>query len=330
MKNSSSAAILADPIKEHDMALVQEFGYLVYGVTDLDETVDFFRTVCQLEVSERRDDSAFLTGDTKHAWIRLERRAQPGLIRLGFRAEDAAALEEIKTRLDAAGPGWTPGGSISGDRIDNAIRFTCPGGFEVEVYEEQVVLPESPAPARGLERALHPVVFVENITEGRDFFKQVLGFHRSDQIEELVVFLRCGNGYHHSLALAKGEPGRLDHLALLVDGIDTVVRFRNHARALGVKAEDLVRHTASGSISAYVEVPALGIGVEFCAGPERILDESYNGRLLKAGPVTADRWSAGFPAVTPEVYVGRGGGTRAGEIASLSDAQSQEAQSKPE
>ena len=305
------------------MALVQEFGYLVYGVADLDETVDFFRNVCQLEVSERRADSAFLTGDTKHAWIRLEHRAQPGLIRLGFRAVDGAALEEIKARLDAENVPWTPGGSIEDDRVDNTIRFQYSGGFEVEIYEEQVTLPESPAPARGMERALHPVVFVDDIVEGREFFKRVLGFHRSDQIERLVVFLRCGNGYHHSLALAKGEPGRLDHIALLVDDIDTVVRFRNHARALGVKSEDLVRHTASGSISAYVEVPLLGIGIEFCAGPDRIRDDSYNGRLLKAGPVTADRWSGGFPAVTPAVFLGRGGGTRAGEIASQPDAPSE-------
>ena len=33
------------------MALVQEFGYAVYGVPDLDLSVEFFRTVCQLEVS---------------------------------------------------------------------------------------------------------------------------------------------------------------------------------------------------------------------------------------------------------------------------------------
>lgn len=306
------------------MALVQEFGYLVYGVADLDETADFFRNVCLLAVSERRDDTVFLTADTKHAWIRLVRQPAPGLIRLGFRAVDAAALEEITARLSAEGIAWAHGGSISQDRIDNAIRFRVPAGFEVEVYEDQVVLPESIAPVPGaLQRVLHPVVSVPDVAEGREFFKRVLGFRRSDQIEDLVVFLRCGNGYHHSLGLAKGEPGALDHIALLTADVDTVVRFRNHLRALGVKTEDLVKHTASGSISAYVVVPQTGFGIEFCAGHDVIHDESYNGRLLKAGPVTADRWSAGFPAVTPAVYLGRGGGTRAGEIASESVTRSE-------
>lgn len=296
--------------------LIQEFGYLVYGVTDLDKSVEFFRNVCQLEVTERREDTVFLSADTKHAWVRLEKRDKPGLIRIGFRAVDAAAVEEVKQRLEAEGVEWTPGGTIAADRIDNAIRFQYPGGFEVEVYEEQVVLPEALATDRGIVCALHTVIFVEDIKAGREFFKRVLGFRRSDQIEELVVFLRCVNGYHHSLALARGEAGQLDHLALLLDGVDTVVRFRNHARALGFKSEDLVKHTASGSVSAYVEDAELGMGIEFAAEHDVISDENYNGRLLKAGPVTADRWSAGFATGTPAVYLGRGGGTRAGEIAS--------------
>jgi catechol 2,3-dioxygenase-like lactoylglutathione lyase family enzyme len=303
------------------MALVQEFGYVAYGVTDLEESVDFFRNVCLLEVSERRPDTVFLTGDARHAWVRLEHRTQPGLIRVGFRVVNAAALDEIKSRLGGEGIEWSEGGSVKDDRIDNAIRFRTPQGFELELYEEQVVLPASPVPARGFDRALHAVVFVEDIVSGREFFKRVLGFQRSDQIEDIVVFLRCANGYHHSVALAKGEAGQLDHMAILLDGVDTVVKFRNHARALGVKSEDLVKHAASGSVSAYVEDPASGIGIEFCTGHDQIFDETYNGRLLKAGPATADMWSAGFPGVTPSgVFQGRGGGTRAGDLASRPDA----------
>jgi catechol 2,3-dioxygenase-like lactoylglutathione lyase family enzyme len=302
------------------MALVQEFGYAVYGVTDLDTSVEFFRTVCQLEVSERRTDTVFLTGDTRHAWIRLERRSEPGLIRLGFRVTEPGALGEITGRLEDEGVAWNEGGTLREDRIDNSVRFRTPHGIEVELYEEQVVLASSPAPERGLEAMLHTVVFVDDVVASRDFWKRTMGFLRSDQIEDMVVFLRCANGYHHSIGLAKGEPGRLDHVCLLVDDIDTVVKFRNHARAHNVKAPDLVRHTASGSVSVYLEEPALGIGVEFCTGHDVITDESYNGRLLMAGPVTADRWSVGFPDATPAGAVfGRGGGTSAGDAVSAAD-----------
>ena len=65
------------------------------------------------------------------------------------------------------------------------------------------MLAASPAPERGLERALHTVVSVGDVIKARDFWKRVLDFKRSDQIEEPIVFLRCGNGYHHSIGLAK-------------------------------------------------------------------------------------------------------------------------------
>jgi catechol 2,3-dioxygenase-like lactoylglutathione lyase family enzyme len=299
------------------MALVQEFGYAAYGVSDLDAAVGFFREVCGLGVSERRDGVAFVTGDTRHAWLRLEERPTPGLIRLGFRATDDAAIAEVKSRLDQQQIPWTAGGAIKQDRVHNAIRFTAPQAIEVELYEEMVQLPVSPAPARGIERLLHAVVFVGgDVIAARDFWTRTLGFRRSDQIEDLVVFLRCGNRYHHSIGLAKGEPGRLDHVCMLVDDVDTVVRFRNHARAAGVKTEDLVRHTASGSISVYLQEPTLGLGVEYCHGHDVIADDDYNGRLLKAGPVTVDRWSGGFPDATPlNPVVGGGGGTSAADLA---------------
>jgi catechol 2,3-dioxygenase-like lactoylglutathione lyase family enzyme len=294
------------------MALVQEFGYAAYGVPDLEQAVDFFHTICQLEVSERREDVVFLTADTRQAWLRLERRPEPGLIRLGYRVASPEALREITDRLDQQQIPWGPGGGLREDRIDNSVRFQTPQGFEVELYEEQVVLPAPLGPDRGLRAMLHAVVSVDDVVAAREFWKQTLDFRRSDQIEDIVVFLRCGNGYHHSLGLAKGEPGRLDHVCLLTDDIDTVVRFRNHARANNVKAEDLVRHTASGSFSVYLQEPTLGMGVEICAGHAVITEENYNGRLLKAGPLTADRWSGGFPdTASGRVVFGQGGGTQA-------------------
>src|SRR5262245_51732927 len=85
------------------MALVEEMGYVAYGVRDLERAVRFYRDGCQLEVSERLGGTVFLTGDTRHHWVRLEERAEPGLLRLGYRAVDAAALDEVATRLDRLG-----------------------------------------------------------------------------------------------------------------------------------------------------------------------------------------------------------------------------------
>jgi hypothetical protein len=61
--------------------------------------------------------------------------------------------------------------------------------------------------------------------------------------------------------------------------------------------------------------------VEFANGHAKIADESYTGRLLKAGPTTVNGWSGGFPdrplgEPAPAPRAGQGGGTAAAALAS--------------
>jgi hypothetical protein len=83
---------------------------------------------------------------------------------------------------------------------------------------------------------------------------------------------------------------------------------------------------ASTSVSVYLHEAAEGIGVEFANGHAKIADESYTGRLLKAGPTTVNGWSGGFPdrplgepAAAPGA--GLGGGTAAAALASAAGPQ---------
>lgn len=306
------------------MNLLQEMGYAAYGVRDLDRAVDFFRDACQLEVSERDGGTVYLTGDTRHHWVRLERSEEPGMIRLGYRAAGAAAIQEIARRLDAAGIAWTPGADPG--RVAGGLRFRAPDGVNYEIYEKMLTLPSSPAPARGITCLLHAVVFVRDPAASRDFYTGVLGMRVSDRIEDVITFLRCGNLYHHSLALARGD-GALDHIAMLVDGVEDVLAFRANAALRGALAGDIVKHVASNSVSVYLTHAEEGIGVEFCNGHDRIADDSYTGRLLKAGPGTVNAWSAGFPARpipepagAPRADASAGGGTAAGEAAMAGSA----------
>jgi catechol 2,3-dioxygenase-like lactoylglutathione lyase family enzyme len=281
------------------MSLIEEMGYLAYGVTDLDRAVEFFRDICQLEVTERSNGVVFLTGDTRHHWVRLEQQNEPGLIRLGYRAVSAAAINEIATRLDRLGVEHRRVEALAADRVRGALRFRAPDGIEYEIFEQMLSLPASPAPARGITCLLHAVVFVEDISLGRDFYHEALGLLVSDQIEDVVVFLRAANRYHHALALARGPAGNLDHIALLVDGVEDVLGFRSHAKLHGVLSGDVVKHVASSSVSVYLNDPGVGIGVEYANGHGQIDDDNYGGRLLKASASTANAWAAGFPKRPP-------------------------------
>jgi catechol 2,3-dioxygenase len=281
------------------MNLIEEMGYVAYGVLDLDRAVEFYRNVCQLEVSEARDGAVFLTGDTRHHWVRLEQRDTPGLIRLGYRAAGRAAIKGITARLERLGVPWAGVEDSSSSRVTGAVRFRSPDGIEFEIYDKMLSLPASPAPARGITCLLHAVVFVDDVSESRDFYADALGMRVSDQIEDVVVFLRCANQYHHALALARGEAGRLDHVAMLVEDIEDVLRFRAHGKLHGALGGDIVKHVASSSVSVYLAEESEGIGVEYANGHGKISDDDYTGRLLQAGPTTVNAWSAGFPVRGP-------------------------------
>jgi 2,3-dihydroxy-p-cumate/2,3-dihydroxybenzoate 3,4-dioxygenase len=304
------------------MTLIQEMGYAAYGVRDLDRAVEFFRNVCQLEVTERADGVVFLSGDTRHHWVRLEERAESGVLRLGYRAVDAAAVDEVARRLDRLGVPHRRVDDFAHDRVTGALRFRAPDGIEYEIYDQMLSLPASLAPARGIACLLHGVIFVPDVAEARAFYTDALGLLVSDRIEDVITFLRCGNQYHHALAVARGEAGgKLDHIAMLVNDVEDVLRFRAHAINKGALEGDLVKHVASTSVSVYLHEPAESIGVEFANGHARIADESYTGRLLKAGPTTVNGWSGGFPdrllgepASAPRA--GQGNGTAAAALAS--------------
>jgi 2,3-dihydroxy-p-cumate/2,3-dihydroxybenzoate 3,4-dioxygenase len=291
----------------NDTALVTGLGYLALGVTDLDASTAFYRDACRLEVVERRDDAVFLRGDHNHHWVRLEARDAPCVIRVGFVARDMLALDEVTRRLELRSIPWDLGGNVHGDRVSQSIRFEDIDGIPIELYEEMVALPAPPPSGIALDRLLHAVFFVRDVDASRNFWTQVLGFRRSDQVEDSSVYLRCGNRFHHTVGFTRcpSMAGRLDHFAIHVDGLDDVMRMRTLALRQGVVLDhDLVREGTSGAIGIALADPANSMAVEFCTGHAQIDDDAYEGRLLMAAPDTVDVWST-VPALAQEVVRSR-------------------------
>lgn len=293
--------------------LVDGIGYVAMGTPELESTTSFFADICQLEVAEERPDAVYLRGDARHHWLKLERRDEPGLLRVGYEVRDPQAREEIKRRLDARGVECEPGGSMADDRVVDAFRFRDPNGIEIELYEEMAQFPDQPWP-KGirLETLLHAVFNVADVGATRDFWHDVLDFRRSDQVEDLACFMRCGNRYHHSVGFLRQPErgGTLDHFCILVPHIDDVMRVRNVGLRAGAPLQhDAVRHAASGSIGTYLQFPPLALGVEFCTDHAKLEDDDP-GRLLLATPSTVNVWN-GLPAPRP------GGWTASEEMGSL-------------
>lgn len=275
------------------MELVKGLGYVALTVPEIDRSLDFYRRVAHLNVSERSAKTAFLTGGLNHHWLRLEETGQSGLARFGFEVAGREALDEIVNRLDERGITWKAAGDLAGDRVSEAIRFTDPDGFEIELFTDMVSLPVRTETFLKMDRVLHAVWLADNPSESGRFYREVLGFKESDWIERAMVFMRAGNRYHHSIGIGRdvSRVGRMDHFCILVDDLDDVMRARNVALHSGAKLrQDVVRHAASGSMSTYIIDPMNDICVEFCTNHRQIDDEGYRARILPAQPSTLDVW----------------------------------------
>src|SRR5262245_19987286 len=155
--------------------LVNGNGFATIGTPDLDATVDFYTEICRFVVSETRDDEVFLTGNSRHHWVRLVRSDAPGVILIGFDAVNRGSLQEVASRLEKLGVARTPGGIMAADRIPDGIRFRGRWGLEIDVYEEMLDVPTlAGCSDAGLEDLLHSVVTVGDGDQGEEFYNDVL------------------------------------------------------------------------------------------------------------------------------------------------------------
>ena len=283
------------------MYRIQRLGYVTIEVADLETAIDFYARVVRLEVTERRAGVAFMSGGADHHWVRLQEGPNPGVSRIAYQAVDRTSYEAIAADLTKAGTGFVRGGDFKADRVEEWIRFRDPAGIEWEIFTKMAELAVPVAPnGIALDKMLHTLWVVPNFDEETTFCREVLGFEVSDQVEESVEFLRCANGYHHSLGFARGAPGisgpQFSHFCVLVDSLDEVMRFRHNAVSLGLQLElDILRHPTSGSMGVYVTEPWLGFSIEFSTDHAVIDDATHRPRRFAMGQGALDVWKEPLP-----------------------------------
>jgi 2,3-dihydroxy-p-cumate/2,3-dihydroxybenzoate 3,4-dioxygenase len=280
---------------------IRRLGYLSIGVADLDAAVDFYARFVRLDLTERLDKTAFMTGGLEHHWLRLEEGSGQGLKRTGYEVESEAALDEVRGQLGTWGIEHLEGGDFGSERVQRWLRFTDPGGQELELFTGMAQRPVAPvASGVALEKFLHGGGYVQNWDETVRFYREVLGFKPSDWIGNAVAFLRCGDLYHHSAVLIRSPQNTpsFDHFCIQVESIDDVMRFRHNAVAGGVALrDDVLRHGPSGSISVYIKDEARGFAVEYCTGHPQVDDDSHEARILPMVPESIDIWRSPLPVL---------------------------------
>lgn len=283
-----------------DIDRVQEFGYVTIGTTDLDAALRFYTDVIRLQVTERRAEEIFLSGGREHHWIRLRAAAASGVQQVGLRMDGEEALDRARARVEAAGIATTEGGSRRADRVSRYIRFTDPAGQEIDLYCDMHQRHHGPEAAGvDLVTLLHGVWTAPDLEGTWRFYDDVLGVHPSDFIEDAAVFMHAADRYHHGIAVLAGAEHAFNHLCIMVESLDDVMRVRANALRLGHRLQmDLLRHAPSTSVGVYIQDPLHGFAVEFCAR-HRQVPEGHRPRRLPGAIDTIDVWQTPLPEVVP-------------------------------
>ncbi|MBN9427446.1 MAG: VOC family protein [Burkholderiales bacterium] len=283
------------------MIRYKQLGYVALNVTDLDRSEAFYRDL--VGVTARGEPGPqgarlFRTGPGPHGLI-LFQGAAPGLKRIGFELESAQAREALCAALDAAGVDWNELDPAEADAwgLGRCVRVVEPHTTAVlDFYESRRDLggPAYASTVAQIQRLGHIVLKTPQLADTARFFREVLNFRVSDEVDGAIVFMRAfPNPYHHCLALGRSAQPALHHVNLMVSEVDDIGRaFWRFGKAGVPVVFGPGRHPPSGSLFLYFLDPD-ALTVEYSFGMEEFPERDARApRTLKLAAESIDEWGA--------------------------------------
>jgi extradiol dioxygenase len=270
---------------------IMSLGYLHVESPEAKEWARFGPEVLGLAVSEPSPDASpdtvSLTNDDRPGRLVIAAGQRNQVRRIGWELPNPEELEVAATELAAAGVTAQRGTpeQCANAGVRGLISFTDPAGFTHELFWGQLVVPNSFRPGRAMSGFVtegqglgHIVLIVPDLIESLEFFRRVLGFRVSDEIDmhgNRLVFFHV-NPRHHSLAIM-GMPGMrgLHHLMVQVNSLDDVGLAHDLCAERGIPlAMTLGRHTNDRMFSFYLRSPS-GFEIEYGWGADVVDDENW-------------------------------------------------------
>jgi catechol 2,3-dioxygenase len=278
------------------MGDVAHLGHVEVYTDRFDESLDFFTRVYGLKLSGQDETSAYLRAwdDYEYHSLKLTRHHTTGVGHVGYRVENAAALERRVAAITNSGYkvlGWVDGDKGHG----RAFRFEDPFGHVFELYWETVKLKGQGTDAPALKntasaftgaaprRLDHLNLLSSDVAEFRRFMETCLGAKVTEMIQ--LDNGRIGGGWFtvnnktYDLACTEEHGGghaRLHHVTYATDQREDILRAADIFLQNGVHIETGPhKHAIQGTFFLYVWEPA-GNRVELAnAGARLILDPDW-------------------------------------------------------
>lgn len=220
------------------------------------------------------DGTAYLKMDRRQWRLAVHPSSQPGLAYLGFEVRSALDFERAVEAISARGVEIRQGSDaeLEARSVERLAVLQDPAGHRLELFLSPIVdeIFRSPTGIEFLTGPLgmgHAVLYVPDAQQAVAFYRDVLGFQRSDYMSfgptgESIHFMRC-TPRHHSLAILQvGDLTGLQHLMFEATTLDAVGKALDRALADKITiSSSLGRHRNDKTVSFYMQGPS-GFDVE--------------------------------------------------------------------
>jgi 2,3-dihydroxybiphenyl 1,2-dioxygenase len=273
---------------------VQSLGYLGIRAKSLGDWGDYGTRLLGLQRIDRSASSMAFRMDDRKQRLVVDQDGGEGIAFFGWEVADAAALEALGARLEAASVKVARGSRALAEerRVKDLIVLADPIGNRVEIFHGAETAADAFRPGRSISGFRtgplglgHVVLNVARVDDVMPFYRDLLGFRLSDYYHKpFSAYFMHVNPRHHSLAFIQTGKNAVHHMMMELFSFDDVGQGYDIAQSEDDRvAVTLGRHTSDYLTSFYSWTPSAFM-VEYGWGGRLIDPDAWRAYERSEGP----------------------------------------------
>jgi 2,3-dihydroxybiphenyl 1,2-dioxygenase len=271
---------------------IQALGYLGIGSDKLDDWTNYATNWLGMQAVDSGTGVRTFRMDDRKQRLAIDQSMPAGQRYFGWEVVDAAALDVLAGRLEAAGVAVKREPASLADQrfVTGLISFSDPSGNRLEAFHGGQVADTPFRPGRsisgfrtGPQGMGHAVLMVTDMDASLAFYRDLLGFRISDYVvKPITAYFLHVNARHHSLALFQAPQTGMHHLMVELYSFDDV--GQGYDIALGERERvvaTLGRHPNDLVTSFYMHTPS-DILIEYGWGGLEVDDATWQPQEMKS------------------------------------------------